>query len=238
MDNTLDLNRVNIVEEAKESSQFDEIAQTEKKLDEAEDDQVIKTEVKSDNQPENLIQDKSDLFIKDATWEGLGVREELIKGLIEMGFTKPSKIQATTYPLIMKKPYQHLIAQAHNGSGKTGAFGIGTLARIDETQNTIQAVIFAHTRELINQTANVLKKISKYSKIKVEALLNTNKSTDTAHVFVCTPGNFDTVFLKKKLFSMKDLRVIVLDEADLMLSTDNTFDIIDKTFSNILKNKI
>jgi ATP-dependent RNA helicase DDX19/DBP5 len=235
---SINLNKIDLNTDDKESTQFDDIAQQEKVLQEDEEDKIVKTAVSSEHQPENLIENNEELFIKDATWEGLGVREDLIKGLVEMGFIKPSKIQATTFPLIMKKPYKHLVAQAHNGSGKTGAFGIGTLSRVDENINTVQAVIFSHARELVNQTANVLRKMAKYTRIKVSPLLNTDKQPDLSHVFVCTPGAFEVFFLKKKLFGMKDLRVLVLDEADHIISSEQFLDVCDKVFTTIVKQKI
>jgi ATP-dependent RNA helicase DDX19/DBP5 len=235
---SIDVNKINLNTDDQESKQFEDIAQQEKVLQEDEEDKIVKTSTAGEHIPENLISDNSELFIKDATWETLGVREDLIKGLVEMGFIKPSKIQATTFPLIMKKPYKHLVAQAHNGSGKTGAFGIGTLSRVDENINAVQAVIFAHTRELVNQTANVLRKMAAATRIKVNPLLNTDKQPDLSHVFVCTPGAFDTFFFKKKLFTMKDLRVLVLDEADHILSSDQFLDVCDKVFTTIVKQKI
>jgi ATP-dependent RNA helicase DDX19/DBP5 len=226
-------------ETQEETNQFEEIAKGEKKLDEDEEDKIVKAEATTENHPENLIKDDYQLYQKDATWESLGVREDIIKGLVEMGFIRPSRIQASTYPLVMKKPYSHLIAQAHNGSGKTGAFGIATLARIDEKVNEVQAVIFAHTKELVNQTTERLKLMAKYTNIKVEALGTRTRSNEFAHVFVCSPKVFDIQFFsQKKNFNVETLKVVVLDEADFMLKTEEPADISDKLFDTIIKKKI
>jgi ATP-dependent RNA helicase DDX19/DBP5 len=217
--------------------QFAEIEKNERILDEDEEDKVVKTQDQNIDAPENLIKDDYQLFQKDATWESLGVREEIIKGLIDKGFTKPSRIQAAAFPLVMKNPPSHLIAQAHNGSGKTGGFSIPTLCRIDENSNTVQAVIFAHTNILINQTVEILQQMAKYTKIKIEAL--SSRTRDVAHVFVASPRNFDTIFFSnKKVFSLDTVKVLVLDEADYMLKSDDCSDICDKTFTHIIKNKI
>ena len=132
------------------------------------------------------------------TWESLGVKENIIKGLLDMGFLQPSKIQTTTFPLILKEPRSNIIAQAKNGSGKTGAFGIGILSSIDEKNKNIQAVVFAHTRELVIQIKQVLEKIAKYTKIKVKALLSGDYEFDEfGQIIVITPGHFENLFLKR-----------------------------------------
>ena len=155
------------------------------------------------------------------TWESLGVKENIIKGLLDMGFLQPSKIQTTTFPLILKDPRSNIIAQAKNGSGKTGAFGIGILSSIDERNRNIQAVVFAHTRELVIQIKQVLEKIAKYTKIKVKALLSGDYEFDEfGQIIVITPGHFENLFLKRnrKYFSdnFKSLKMLILDEADYL----------------------
>ena len=179
---------------------------------------------------ENLVEE-NDLLAKDQTWDEMGVNEKIKEGLLEMDFIKPSKIQSTTFPLIIKNPPNHLVAQAKNGAGKTGAFGLGVLSRIDEKNKNIQAIIFAHTRELVNQIADVLSKMAKKTEIKVNALLpSENKNVEVGQVVVITPGHFDNVFLKKKAYKLDSLKVLVLDEADYMLTNDVTEKVVNKTF--------
>ena len=129
----------------------------------------IKVEEKSGIK--NMVED-SFLLSAVKTWDELGIKPEIKKGLLDMNFVNPSKIQSTTFPLIMKEPRLNLVAQAKNGSGKTGAFGIGVISSIDENSKNIQAVVFAHTRELVKQIQDVLSKIAKYTKVKVTALLS------------------------------------------------------------------
>lgn len=218
------------------TNQFEEIEKLNQELVDDECDKPVATNV-GEHGPENLVKDVNELIAKD-TWETLKVPEKLREGLIEMNFIRPSKIQASTYPLIMKKPYTHLIAQSHNGSGKTGAFGLGTLARLDENENTIQAIILAHTRELVNQIVEVLSKMSKYTSLKITPLDKTNKKSEVGHVVVTTPGTFDTSFLQRKMYDLKHLRVLVLDEADYMLSNENTQNVCERTFKNFLQNNL
>ena len=85
----------------------------------------------------NLIDD-SYLLSTEKTWDELGVKDNIKKGLIEMDFISPSKVQSTTFPLIMKEPRTNIIAQAKNGSGKTGAFGLGVISSIDENLKTFE----------------------------------------------------------------------------------------------------
>ena len=187
---------------------------------------------------ENLVEE-NDLLAKDQTWDEMGVNEKIKEGLLEMDFIKPSKIQSTTFPLIIKNPPNHLVAQAKNGAGKTGAFGLGVLSRIDEKNKNIQAIIFAHTRELVNQIADVLSKMAKKTEIKVNALLpSENKNVEVGQVVVITPGHFDNVFLKKKVYKMDSLRILVLDEADYMLTNDVTEKVVHKTFKFFQEKKL
>lgn len=200
-----------------------------------EEPEVVKT---TNEEIENTVEE-NDLISKDMTWDDLGVNEDIKKGLLEMGFMKPSKIQSTTYPLIMKNPPGHLIAQAKNGAGKTGAFGLGIVSKIDTSKDNIQAIVFAHTRELVLQITDVLSKIAKFTKIKITAIVPQVKITEYGHIVVSTPGSFETHFLKKKasLDQLKDVKCLVLDEADFMVTNEVTIRICDSTFKKFHDNK-
>lgn len=87
-----------------------------------------------------------------STFEDLNLSPELLKGLyVEMKFQKPSKIQAISLPMILTSPYKDLIAQAHNGSGKTTCFVLGMLSRVDPNLKAPQALCICPTRELAIQ---------------------------------------------------------------------------------------
>lgn len=92
------------------------------------------------------------MYTSAVSFEDLNLSNELIKGLyVEMNFTKPSKIQAITLPMILTAPYLDLVAQAHNGSGKTTCFVLGMLSRVDPSKKTPQAICICPTRELAQQ---------------------------------------------------------------------------------------
>lgn len=96
------------------------------------------------------------------TFEDLSLSPELLKALyVVMGFHKPSRIQAITLPMILTPPYKNLIAQAHNGSGKTTCFVLGMLSRVDPNLKAPQALCICPTRELALQV--ILIPISVYS---------------------------------------------------------------------------
>ena len=175
----------------------------------------------------------------ELSWEQLGIKEEIQKGLLEMDFLKPSKIQTTTFPIIMKEPRLNLIAQAKNGSGKTAAFGLGAISSVDESNKNIQVVVFGHMRELVMQIQNILSKIAKHTKVKITSPLSQEEEEkEYGQIIVITPGHFDNVFLKKKKDNLlSDLKILVLDEADYMLTNEVTSKVCDKTFK-MFKNKI
>ena len=158
------------------------------------------------------------------TWEELNARRELLRGIYAYGFEKPSPIQKKAIiPLFNKKD---LIAQAQSGTGKTGCFTIGVLQRIDVTIDKPQALVMAPTRELAQQTKNVFDSIGKlYKKLNTQLLIGgTSTEEDTTrlennppHVVIGCPGRVHDMMRRKK-FKTKDLKMIVLDEADEMLS--------------------
>ena len=174
------------------------------------------------------------------TWEELNARRELLRGIYAYGFEKPSPIQKKAIiPLFNKKD---LIAQAQSGTGKTGCFTIGVLQRIDVMLDKPQALVMAPTRELAQQTKNVFDSIGKlYKKLNTQLLIGgTSTEEDTTrlennppHVVIGCPGRVHDMMRRKK-FKTKDLKMIVLDEADEMLSQGfkeqvyNIFQFLDK----------
>jgi ATP-dependent RNA helicase DDX19/DBP5 len=196
----------------------------------------VKKEINQEIGIKNMVGD--DVKFKEVnTWEQLGVKESIIKGLLEMSFLTPSKVQSTTFPIIMKEPRFNLIAQAKNGSGKTCAFGLGAISSIDEDNKNIQAVVFAHTRELVIQVHDVLSKIEKHTKVKVTAPLSQEETNDYGQIIVITPGHFENCFLKRKKDDLlSNLKMLVLDEADYMLTNEVTSKVCEKAFK-IFKKK-
>lgn len=157
-------------------------------------------------------------------WEDLDCKLELLRGIYAYGFERPSPIQKKAIcPMFDGKD---IIAQAQSGTGKTACFSIGTLQHIDTSCNKTQAMILSPTRELSLQTYKVVKAIGNQFKNLTIQLLVGGTSTDTdienlrsntPHVIIGCPGRVHDMLRRKKLLP-EDLTLIVLDEADEMLS--------------------
>ena len=121
------------------------------------------------------------------------IRENILRGIYSHGFEKPSAIQVSAIPKMITG--KDVIAQAQSGTGKTGAFSIGTLCRIDESIQTIQSIIIVPTRELAEQVTKVITELSNYTKTTVMKVIggtNVNLCRDelskNPHIVVGTPG--------------------------------------------------
>lgn len=166
-------------------------------------------------------------YTSAATFEDLNLSPELLKGLyVEMKFQKPSKIQAISLPMILSPPHRDLIAQAHNGSGKTTCFVLGMLSRVDPKLQAPQALCICPTRELAIQNTEVLRKMGKYTGIASEcavpmdsrdALPISKRAPIMAQVVIGTPGTIKKWMSFKKLGATR-LKILVFDEADQMLA--------------------
>jgi len=153
------------------------------------------------------------------------ITTDLLRGIYAYGFEKPSEIQTKAIPTILSK--RDIIAQAQSGMGKTGAFSIGTLGIIDINKPKIQALLMAPTHELVKQTHNVIKSIGLNLKdLRVKTLIGGTSIQDDAddikkscpHIIVGTAGRIYDMFRRKHIQS-KDIQIMVLDEADEMLSS-------------------
>ena len=96
------------------------------------------------------------------TFDEINLNKQINKALIELGFIKPTPIQAKTIPLLMDSS-RDLIGSAQTGTGKTAAFGIPSIHLTDLSEKTTQTLILCPTRELCMQVANDLKQYSKYA---------------------------------------------------------------------------
>ena len=138
----------------------------------------------------------------------------------ELGFLKPSKIQGVAIPLIRQPvdgQYHDLIAQSKNGSGKTGAFAIGSALRVDASIMKCQVLVIAHVRELSSQIADVYQKLCKYSNINVTNFTQSG-ITDGNQIVVTTLGKLSNNLKKRgnagKL-DLSELRCFIFDETDV-----------------------
>lgn len=160
------------------------------------------------------------------SFEELGLKDELLKGLYAMKFNKPSKIQEKALPLLLLNPPTNMIGQSQSGTGKTAAFSLTMLSRVDESVNAPQAVCLAPARELARQTLEVVEAMSKFTKIKTRLLVpgSVEKGdTISEQVLVGTPGTF-TDLARRRAVDLSKVKVFVLDEADNMLDAQGLGD--------------
>ena len=158
------------------------------------------------------------------TFADLGISKDLIKGLTENKIIDPTEIQEKAIPFLLK-PGTDFIGQAQTGTGKTAAFGLPLLQKIDPKNDKIQALILCPTRELGQQIAKQLFYFTKYSaKIFVEAVYGgeyIDKQIQAlkrpTHIVVATPGRLMDL-LDRKALDISNIKTLVLDEADEMLS--------------------
>ncbi|CAI2179939.1 15289_t:CDS:10 [Funneliformis geosporum] len=169
-----------------------------------------------------------DPILSVSTFEDLKLNENLLKGIYDMGFSKPSKIQAKALPLLLKTPPQNMIGQSQSGTGKTAAFVLTMLSRIDYDLKSLQALCLAPSRELARQIMVEVLKMAKYTKVMTaEAIRESNIKSHTtgksrieefaeAQLVVGTPGTVYDLF-RKRIINKNTVKIFVLDEADNML---------------------
>ncbi|MES2555362.1 MAG: DEAD/DEAH box helicase [Bacteroidota bacterium] len=144
----------------------------------------------------------------------------ILKRLEELNYTKPTPIQEHAWKHLIAK-HQDYVGQAHTGSGKTIAYGVPLLQRIDAKDRDVQAVVLVPTRELVNQTAKTLFKLSKHiDKVFVEGILGGEqievqqaRLRRPTHIIVATPGRLWEL-IQLKAVKLDRVKTIVLDEAD------------------------
>ncbi len=153
----------------------------------------------------------------------LGIDERVLHALTDVGYESPSPIQAATIPPLMQG--RHVVGLAQTGTGKTAAFAVPILSRIDLSQKTPQALILAPTRELAIQVAEAVGKYARHlSGLHVLPIYGGQSYgiqlaglRRGAHVVVGTPGRVID-HLNKGTLDLTELRFLVLDEADEMLA--------------------
>ena len=158
------------------------------------------------------------------TFEELGVSEEIRRAIEELGFEKPMPVQEEVIPYLLGNR-NDVIALAQTGTGKTAAFGIPVLQRIDTSSNATQALVLSPTRELCLQIADDLSDFSKYMKgIHVVAVYGgasiehqIRQLRHGAQIIVATPGRLIDL-MNRGVAQLDEVRNVVLDEADEMLN--------------------
>uniref|UniRef100_A0A3Q4HBP4 RNA helicase n=1 Tax=Neolamprologus brichardi TaxID=32507 RepID=A0A3Q4HBP4_NEOBR len=162
---------------------------------------------------------------KGNEFEDYCLKRELLMGIFEMGWEKPSPVQEESIPIALSG--RDILARAKNGTGKSGAYLIPLLERIDLKKDHIQAIVMVPTRELALQMSQISIQLSKHlGGVKVMATTGgTNLRDDimrldeTVHVVIATPGRILDL-IKKGVAKVDKTQMMVMDEADKLLSQD------------------
>ena len=173
--------------------------------------------------------------------QNLKIEKEQKENLKSLAYENLTKIQEESLPLILEG--KDLIAKAKTGSGKTAAFGIGLLNKLDVKNFKIQSLVLCPTRELADQVASELRKLARYKhNVKILTLCGgvptkrqTHSLSHGAHIIVGTPGRV-LFHLKEENLNSTSINTLVLDEADRMLDMGFLEDI-EKVISYIPKKR-
>lgn len=157
-------------------------------------------------------------------WDELDIDPKILRGIYSYGFETPSPIQCKSIISICKG--RDIIAQAQSGTGKTASFTIGTLSHIDTESNYTQSIILAPTRELATQISNVVQSIScMMTNVRIKTIIGGTSIIrdcddirfNTPHIIVGCPGRVHDM-IQRQYIDCRKLKILVIDEADEMLS--------------------
>ena len=156
-------------------------------------------------------------------FEDFDLDSTLLRGIFAYGFEKPSAIQVKAIPELIKGT--DVIAQAQSGTGKTGAFSIGALQRIDPTVKAIQTLIISPTHELTRQTGEVIKNLCQFMDGVSTSLVIGGTSVRECRdelekiptIVIGTPGRILDMIQRKSLYTT-NINMVIFDEADEILS--------------------
>ncbi|EID42823.1 MAG: ATP-dependent helicase [Geobacillus sp.] len=170
------------------------------------------------------------------TFYELGLSNELMKAIRRMGFEETTPIQAETIPLSLQN--KDVIGQAQTGTGKTAAFGIPLIEKVDVTNEAIQGLVVAPTRELAIQVSEELYKIGAVKRVRVLPIYGgqdigrqIRALKKRPHIIVGTPGRIID-HINRKTLHLENVHTVVLDEADEMLNM-GFIDDIEAILSNV-----
>jgi translation initiation factor 4A len=156
------------------------------------------------------------------SFEGLALNEDLLRGIYAYGFEKPSAIQQKgILPLITGRDS---ICQAENGTGKTATIAIGVLQRVDVKSSTCQALLLVATRERAEQMQKMVRQLGDLVRVQCHACIgggyvrnDIKKLQEGVHIVVGTPGRIYDM-IDRRVLRVTDIKMVVLNEADEMLS--------------------
>ena len=157
------------------------------------------------------------------------IRDNVLRGIYAIGFEQPSPIQKKgIIPMIRTNKdgkRRDIIAQAQSGTGKTGCFSVGVLNIVNPENNYTQALVLAPTHELAGQIRDVITDLGRFDNIVTQLLVGGTSvdgdreklDNNPPHIIVGTPGRVHDM-IRRKYLKTEKIQVIVLDEADEMLS--------------------
>ena len=158
------------------------------------------------------------------TFEEIGIREDILRAITEMGFENPMPVQEEVIPYLLAEDTD-VVALAQTGTGKTAAFGLPVLQKIDIDNVQPQALILCPTRELCLQIAGDLQDFSKYIKglhilpvyggSSIESQIRSLKKG--VHIVVATPGRLIDL-INRNTVKLGGVKAVIMDEADEMLN--------------------
>jgi len=161
---------------------------------------------------------------KGNDFEDYFLKRDLLMGIFEAGFERPSPIQEESIPIALAG--RDILARAKNGTGKTASFVVPVLEKADSSKSSIQAIILVPTRELALQISQVCRDLGKY--LGLEIMVSTGGSNlkddilrlyNTVHIIIATPGRLVDM-VEKNVASLSECTMICLDEADKLLSPE------------------
>jgi ATP-dependent RNA helicase DDX6/DHH1 len=181
---------------------------------------------------QNLVKPPADNRVKTADvtatkgndFEDYFLKRELLMGIYEKGYEKPSPIQEESIPVALAG--KHILARAKNGTGKTAAFVIPMLEKCNTQVNSIQGLILVPTRELALQTSAIVKDLGKH--MNVQCMVSTGGTSlredimrlyNPVHILVATPGRVSDL-ANKNVCNLEKCQLVVMDEADKLLSPE------------------
>ncbi|EJS44301.1 fal1p [Saccharomyces arboricola H-6] len=158
-----------------------------------------------------------------STFESMSLKDDLLRGIYSYGFEAPSSIQSRAITQIISG--KDVIAQAQSGTGKTATFTIGLLQAIDLRKKDLQALILSPTRELASQIGQVVTNLGDYMNVNAYAMTGGKTLKDDlkkiqkngCHVISGTPGRVLDM-IKRQMLQTRNVQMLVLDEADELLS--------------------
>lgn len=190
--------------------------------------------------PDKRLQTEDVTLTKGTDFEEFYLKKELLMGIFEKGFEKPSPIQEATIPVALLG--RDILARAKNGTGKTASFIIPALNLLDTNKDAIQVLILVPTRELALQTSSVCKELGKYLNVQVMVTLGGTSLKDDiirlykpVHILVATPGRVIDL-ASKGVAKLNACKMMIMDEADKLLSPEFA-PLVDKVITFLPKDR-